>query len=217
MANSFQDDDREHAMRQLFQLDKDDAEGRSGIDAHLDINGVRLPFELKTTSKGSVTTVRDFGYDHIEKWQDKHWLIGFFVKGREYYKYGSPAMMKPWINTKEEYIRPDFEIANIASEKIGIEDMHQILGKKSVYSYDDARKLQKKQYTKEQYYNLQDQKNGYSPERMLEITRERARYLVKRGSTLNNPHIPFSYFKDWEEITTNHAQRLRELVRQHLT
>ncbi|WP_293079190.1 hypothetical protein [Okeania sp. SIO3B5] len=53
---------------------------------------------------------------------------------------------------------------------------------------------------------------GYSPERMLSILRDRCQYLIERGSTLNNPHIPASYFKNWERITTNHAQRLRELV-----
>ncbi|MEB3341199.1 hypothetical protein [Okeania sp.] len=53
---------------------------------------------------------------------------------------------------------------------------------------------------------------GYSPERMLLILRDRCQYLIEKDSTLNNPHIPASYFKDWEQITTNHAQHLRELV-----
>lgn len=53
---------------------------------------------------------------------------------------------------------------------------------------------------------------GYSAERMLLILRDRCQYLIERGSTLNNPHIPASYFKGWERIIANHAQRLRELV-----
>jgi len=32
------------------------------------------------------------------------------------------------------------------------------------------------------------------------------------GSTLNNPHIPASYFSGWEHIEDDHAARLRELV-----
>lgn len=48
---------------------------------------------------------------------------------------------------------------------------------------------------------------------MLEILRDRCRYLIKRGATLNNPHIPGSYFENWEKITEHHAERLRELVR----
>ena len=61
-----------------------------------------------------------------------------------------------------------------------------------------------------------DLDGGYSPERMLSILKDRCQYLIERGSTLNNPHIPASYFQGWERITTNHAQRLRELVAQAL-
>jgi hypothetical protein len=48
---------------------------------------------------------------------------------------------------------------------------------------------------------------------MLEIVKDRAQYLIERGSTLNNPHIPFSYFDGWTEITKNHAEQLRAMVR----
>ena len=215
MAGNFQDDDREEAMRALFDLYKDDNEGRDGVDAHLDLDGRSVPFELKTTSKGSVTTVRDFGPDHIEKWKDKHWLIGFFIKGREFYHYGSPSMMQGWIKSKEEYIAPDFMLAELASQKLSTEDLYQIMEEKAVYSYEDAKGLQKMQYKKDKYIELQDVENGYSPERMLEILQDRAKYLVARGSTLNNPHIPFTYFNGWVEITDNHAQVLRELVRDY--
>lgn len=215
MAGTFQDDVRENAMIELFGLYKDESEGRSGIDAYLDLNGKLVPFELKTTSKGSVTTVRDFGPDHIQKWKDKHWLIGFFMNGKEYYKYCSPAKMAEWIGAKEEYIRPDFELAEIAPSKLSLLDMYHILGEKPKYTYQDARKLQKNQYKKEKYVELQDVKNGYSPDRMLEILRDRAKYLMSRGSTLNNPHIPFNYFNDLDPITDNHSDKLRELVEKY--
>lgn len=216
MAGNFQDDDREEAMRNLFDLYKDEDEGRDGVDAHLDIDGESLPFELKTTSKGSVTTVRDFGPDHIRKWRNKHWLIGFFKDGREYYHYASPAMMAEWINSKANYIRPDFTLADLASRHLTLNDMYQIMGEKTVYSYEDAKSLQKNQYLKAKYIELQDLDGGYSPERMLEIFKARSKYLIERGSTLNNPHIPFSYFKDWVEITDNHAEELRRMVRESL-
>ena len=51
---------------------------------------------------------------------------------------------------------------------------------------------------------------------MLEILKDRARYVIERGSTLNNPHIPASYFAGWEEIKRDHAIRLRALVREWL-
>jgi len=215
MANSFQDDDREEAMIVLFGLYKDETEGRSGVDAFLKIDGKIIPFELKTTSQGSLTTVRDFGPDHIQKWKHKHWLIGFFIKGQKYYKYGSPSMMTDWIKIKEKYIAPDFKIAKLVPAKINLDDMYQIIGKKDIYTYDDAKAIQKMQYKKKQYIQLQDLEQGYSPRKMLEIVKNRAQYLIERGSTLNNPHIPFSYFDGWKEITTNHAEQLRIMVREY--
>lgn len=216
MKNYFQDDSRESEMIELFQLVKDTSEGRLGVDAFLQLEGNRLPFELKTTSKGSVTTVRDFSPAHVEKWQGKHWLFGFYQGKNVYYKYASPSMMVPWIKEKVEYIRPDFELAEIVSKKLTLYDLYKICGKKELYSYKDVRRIQKKQYKKDKYLALQDIKGGYSSNRMLEILSDRAKYLMERGSTLNNPHIPASYFSDWEEITDNHAKRLRELVKQYL-
>ena len=61
--------------------------------------------------------------------------------------------------------------------------------------------------------HLQDLEGGYSPPRMLEILKDRSKYLVERGSTLNNPHIPRSYFKGWTEITENHAEVLKDMVK----
>jgi hypothetical protein len=213
MAKNFQDDSREEAMRELFDLYKDENEGRGGIDAHLELDGQAIPFELKTTSNGSVTTVRDFGPDHIKKWKDKHWLIGFFVDGREYYHYGSPSMMAGWIEEKEQYISPDFMLAELASEKLTMNDLHEVMEEKALYTLKDARSLQKKQYLNDKYIELQDLEGGYSPEKMLEILKDRSRYLVERGSTLNNPHIPKNYFKDWTEITENHAEILKGMVK----
>jgi hypothetical protein len=215
MAGNFQDDTRENAMRELFRLYKDESEGRSGIDAYLDLDGHVLPFELKTTSKGSVTTVRDFGLDHIEKWRGKHWLIGFFIGNREYYKYGSPDMMAQWIQDKGNYIASDLKLASLSSDNLKLDDMYSVLGKKVSYSYEDARSIQKMQYKKDEYISLQDVNDGYSPSRMLEIMKDRVTYLIQRGSTLNNPHIPLKYFIEWPEITEDHAEQLRKFVRIH--
>ncbi|MGH8884442.1 MAG: hypothetical protein ACRDYX_04580 [Egibacteraceae bacterium] len=84
------------------------------------------------------------------------------------------------------------------------------------YTLFDARLVQKNQYSAARYRDLMDLPEGYSRERMLEIIRERCRYLLKRGSTLNNPHLPGSYFEGWERITNDHASRLRQLVRRRL-
>lgn len=215
--NSFQDDTRENRMRKLFDLYKDETEGRSGVDAFLEIDGQTVPFELKTTSKGSVTTVRDFSPDHIKKWENKHWLIGFYINNREFYKYGSPLMMKEWIQSKEKYIATDFQLASLVSSRLTLRDLYQVVGKKSKYSYEDAKSIQKNQYLRSKYISLQDMESGYSPKQMLAILKDRVKYLVERGSTLNNPHIPLSYFDGWTEITENHAKQLRLMVKDYLS
>ena len=211
--SSFQDDQREHEMRELFGLIKGEAEGRSGIDAYLDLGSDLHPFELKTTSNGSVTTVRDFGHEHIRKWKNKHWLIGFYKNGTVAYKYGSPANMSGWIKEKEEYIAPDFALSDILRHKLDICDLHTILGEKSVYTLEDARRIQKKQYSAEKYRALMDQRGGYTPDTMLKILCDRAAYIIQRGSTLNNPHIPESYFREFPVINNNHIETLKQLVR----
>ncbi|WP_339465437.1 MULTISPECIES: hypothetical protein [unclassified Pseudomonas] len=216
MSGNFQDDAREKQMCELFNLRKDETEGRSGIDAFLDLESGSIPFELKTTSKGSVTTVRDFGLDHIKKWKGKHWLIGFFHAGNNYYVYGSPCAMAPWIASKETYIAPDIALAAIAASKLSLSDVFDALGRKDVYSIEDAKALQKKQYSAARYLELMDRSFGYSPERMLEILKERTIYLMTRGSTLNNPHIPLSYFEGWVRIEKNHANELRALVLEYM-
>lgn len=121
--------------------------------------------------------------------------------------------MEGWILDMEEYVRPDLVIAAHAPKLATLELLGEVLGKKDTYAYEDARSLQKKQYSTKEYLELMDVPNGYSPNRMLEMLRARCRYLVERGATLNNPHIPPAYFKEWEKITKKHAQRLRELVR----
>jgi len=174
-----------------------------------------LKFELKTTSTGSVTTVRDFGPDHIKKWKGKHWLIGVYdARGKpKYFLYGSPDAMKPWIYEKADYVKPDFELSEIISDKLSLEDLYSILGKKEKYTLKDAQLLQKKQYSKEKYLKMMDVKGGYTPKKMLQILKDRSEYLMKRGSTLNNPHIPALYFDGWPKIKKDHAKTLRKMVK----
>lgn len=210
-----QDDRRENELMTLFKLQKPVNATRSGTDAVLYFNERYIPFELKSTTSYSVTTVRDFGLSHIQKWQGKHWLFGFYSKDGttlNYCLYGSPQAMEKWISEKEAYILPDYKLAQLAPELLTINVLYEILGQKQVYTLEDARRLQKKQYTIEQYRNQMDLTQGYSPERMLSILQDRCRYLIERGSTLNNPHIPASYFQGWKPITENHAPRLRKLV-----
>ncbi len=212
-----QDDVREKRLIDLFNLSSPANPVRHGTDAVLRIDNVEYEFELKsaTTAKGGVSTVRDLGPDHIEKWANQHWIIGFFEGGKlTNCRYGSPDNMAPWINEKWEYIRADFEMAKYVPDHTTLRTMHKILGKKAIYTRADAKKLHKNQLSAARYTELMDIEGGYTPNRMLEIFKDRARYVIKRGSTLNNPHIPLKFFNSWSLITEDHALRLRELVRE---
>ena len=194
----------------------------------LRLDGHTLEFELKsvTATKGGLTTVRDFGPDHIAKWKNKHWLIAVYADGKLLHcKYGSPAQMAPWIEQKWNYIKADFELAEYVPATIGMNTLDIVVGSKEVYSLADAKQLQKAQYSAGKYIQLMDifthgqngmKPSGYSKGRMLEILKDRVKYVIERGSTLNNPHIPESYFVSWIEIKRDHAAHLRQLVREWL-
>jgi hypothetical protein len=216
-----QDDRREAEVRELFGLGEPEGRSRGDTDAELLLDGVMLPFELKSTTdpRRSVTTARDVSVRHITMWRGKHWVFGFYKPDGvtlEYCVYGSPQLMQPWLQKMEEYVGPDLLLAEHLPQLLTDEIMDEIVGRKDVYTLEDAQAIQKKQHKKAEYLALMDIEGGYSPERMKSILRDRARYLILRGSTLNNPHIPGSYFSGWERIESNHAERLRELVAESL-
>lgn len=211
-----QDDIRENKLIDLFNLERPPVQTRHGVDAILNLDGNSYEFELKsvTTTGGAMTTVRDFGRDHIEKWKSKHWIVGVY-KGDVLTSclYGSPEAMAPWINDRWEYIRPDLELAQIAPRHLELEDMYAIIGEKSEYTLADARKLHKNQYSTAQYREAMQGQDYISPNRMLNIFQDRLRYVIERGSTLNNPKVSKDYLSKWPEVKSDHAATLRELVR----
>jgi hypothetical protein len=214
-----QDDVRERELIQLFNLRVPKNRKRGDTDAYLHIGKQKLPFELKSTTSSSVSTVRDFGADHISKWKDLHWIFGFYTKeGTEllYCHYASPAGMAPWIKKMEQYVWPDVVLAERASKHLSQDTLHEIFGIKDIYSREDAQRIMKQQWGAQEYESAQDLGSGYSEKRMVEILRKRCEYVIKRGATLNNPHIPKSHFKGSEKITEDHAERLRKMVRDYL-
>ena len=121
---------------------------RSGIDAYFDfvVGGRRytVPVELKSTTVGSVSTARDVGPEHIEKWRSRVWLVGFYdsdgVTLKRMLALG-PDGMEPWISRIERYIAPDFLLGERAAKKLGIDDLHIVCGEKSAYTLEDAQAL----------------------------------------------------------------------------
>lgn len=215
-----QDDARENQMINLFNLVVPEGLGRSDIDARLPIDGLLIDFELKSTTGQSVSTVRDFGPDHIKRWRDGlHWLFAFYDKRGEkllYCIYASPADMEPWIASKERYIASDMLLAERLPEKVTKDTVVELLGEHDCYTLVQARSIMKQQWSTEQYIAFQDIPSGYSLQAMVEILQMRARYIILRGSTLNNPHIERGFFDGFDRITEEHASVLRQKVRDYL-
>ena len=199
-------------------------DGRSGVDAFLDFtaDGKRYsaPLELKSTTGGSVSTARDVGPTHIEKWRSLVWVFGFYDHSGgeiEHLLALGPPEMEPWIGRVESYIAPDFAIGKQAALRLTLEDMHIVCGEKSVYSIDDAKALHKRQWGNSRYEQEKDLVSGYSPQKMLEILKQRSEYLHHRGATLNNPHIPRGFFRQVKahmvDVKASSATRTKRVVR----
>ena len=217
-----QDDDREREMVALFNLTVPEHRGRADIDAYLDMpDGTELPFELKSTTKSSLSTVRDFGPEHIAKWANLHWIFAFYSsepKLKHCY-YASPADMAGWIGGKEDYVRPDMILATLASRLVDDDVLSEVVGSGEEFTLQEARDIMKNQWSLARYEAFSDLPGqSFSRDRMRELLQERCAYVIRRGATLNNPHISETYLLDQglEPITKNHAIRLRELVHAYL-
>lgn len=215
---SFQDDSREKEIRSLFNLSEPENRNRQDADAVLYLASSCVEFELKSTQTGgSITTARDVGFNHLQKWKEKHWLVGVYNENQiQCVYYLAPRLLLPWIIEKENYIKLDYSIAQLLHKKINIREMYELIGQKKIYSYEEAQGIQKNQYKKIEYEKMMDLDNGYSPEKMLSILHDRAKYLILRGYTLNNPHISNKIMISGVKITANHIGRLRSLVEAEL-
>ena len=198
-----QDDEREIEMRRIAGLQKKG--GRSDEDAHLceieDHDDV--PFELKSSTNDSVSTGRDIGHEHLRRWNELDWLVGFYLDDdgdlvlNELYHF-QPGELD-WFGEKEDYIEPDYELLAIAAENLDDDAVSRIFGDEESYGYDDVKRVLKQQkmypsgerLKKAMIEEMADLPGTrFSRERLLEILRHRVRYLIHRGGTLNNPHIP---------------------------
>lgn len=225
-----QDDERERELVRMFNLAWDPAHQRSGTDAllELDVDGraYRFEVEVKSSTGATVSTARDVGMEHIQKWRQKLFVIGFYSKDArrpelQHCLCLTPVDMEPWIASVEARILIDFKIALRASRKLSLDDLFDVCGEQATYSLGDAKRLHKQQWTTEEYAAALDTTDGsqarMSQSTMLEILRLRSKYIAERGATLNNPHITKAHlekFAGTERVVTgsNWAERIRQVA-----
>lgn len=225
-----QDDERERELVRMFNLEWDPAHQRAGVDALLDIavdgRRVRFEIEVKSTTGDTVSTARDVGMEHIQRWRGMLFVIGFYTKEARRPELKSclcltPIDMEPWIASIENKILIDFKIAARSSHKLDLDDLFEVCGEQSTYSLEDAKRLHKQQWTSAEYEAALDTTELGLPRisqlNMLEILQLRSRYIAQRGATLNNPHITKAHLKPFfgtdREVAGNAwASRIRELA-----
>ena len=197
-----QDDERERELVRMFNLDWDPAHQRAGVDAVLDVDVDGRPYrfevEVKSSTGTTVSTARDVGMEHIQKWRRKLFVIGFYSKEArrpelQHCLCLTPVDMEPWIASIEAKILIDFKLALRASRRLLLEDLFEVCGQQETYSVEDAKRLHKQQWTAEEYAAAQDTVVGLerriSQAKKMEILQLRSKYIAERGATLNNPHV----------------------------
>lgn len=232
-----QDDERERELVRMFNLAWDPAHQRAGVDALLDtsIDGRNYQFEVevKSTTGDTVSTARDVGMEHIQRWRRMLFVIGFYSKDARRPELNrclclTPVDMEPWIESIERKMLIDFKIAARASRRLQIDDLFDVCGMQNSYSIQDAKRLHKQQWSPAQYESSLDTSEDGLPRisqlKMLEILQLRSRYVAERGATLNNPHVTKAHLRPFfgtsREVPGNAwASSIRDLaaafVREH--
>lgn len=211
-----QDDERERELVRMFNLDWDPAHQRTGVDAVLaiDFKGVsyRLDVEVKSSTGTTVSTARDVGMEHIQRWRRMLFVVGFYSREArrpelQHCLCLTPVDMEPWIASIEAKILVDFKLALRASRRLTLADLHDICGTRETYSLDEAKRLHKQQWTTSEYNAALDVTvDGHlrmSANKMLELLQLRSKYIAERGATLNNPHITKAHLDTF--VGTNRA------------
>jgi len=196
-----QDDTREQEMLRIFGLRQDLNTTRDGTDAFIRLeNGKTEQIELKSSTKDTLVTARDFGRNHINSWRKKHVLGSFYDKGGnniEWSIFIPNKFLNLWLDKQLEYIFYDIEISNQLEKLLKSSENLQnitssIFGAENYFNETDLKRLMKKQYSKLEYEEITERvgrKRVISRKNMSSAVLDRILYLLDRGSTRNNPHI----------------------------
>jgi hypothetical protein len=210
-----QDDQRERAMVGALNLQVRADRARHEEDAYLDVQVDgrlhRLLFECKSSPEAQdFGTGRDTGLKKLEQWSSFHFVFGWFV-ARDNLPirmwYGSPRMMRKWIDDEIAYIEPDILLSNLVPTKVGDDAVTVLFGDKHEISYTEMHRVMKDSWNAKQaedrpdlYALNADLNRGrtrrdylYSRNSALKAVRDRTAYLLDRGTTVNNRKIPHRY------------------------
>jgi hypothetical protein len=225
-----QDDERERELVRLFNLAWDPGHQRSGVDAILWLahrgRELAIEVEVKSTTKDTVSTARDVGMDHVRRWRRKLFVIGFYSRDARRPELQrclclTPLDMADWIDGIAVKVELDDRIAQRSRAALGLADLYAVCGERSAYPVSTARTILRQQWTAQRYADAADAVDEHgelalSPAAMLEVLRERALYIAKRGATLNNPHITSRhlarFFGTGREIDSDWAARIRAIA-----
>jgi hypothetical protein len=210
-----QDDLRERSMVLALGLQSRPDRARHEEDAHLDVvvNGesTRLLFECKSSPESQdFGTGRDTGIRKLDQWTSFHFVFGWFVSRDNLpirMWYGSPRMMRKWLDDEIAYLEPDILLSNLIPSKVDAEAVTVLFGDKERISYSEMHKVMKDSWNakasagRPDLYALNADINRgkarkdhlYSRDAALKAARDRAAYLLDRGSTVNNRKIPCRY------------------------
>ena len=213
-----QDDERENAMVNALNLQRREGRARHEEDAHVDWEEGgrtdRLLFECKSApAKKSFGTGRDTGLRKLEEWRSYHFVFGWFearsaVPLRMWY--GSPRLMREWIEGEIAYVQADLALAKLMPTKVDDDAAEILFGDKQEISYTEMRAVMKNywnanaaQALPSRYDTYADLRRGrrsddrlYSRDVGLKAAQDRVTYLLKRGVTVNNRKITSKYVID---------------------
>lgn len=115
-----QDNSREDYLVKLFGLEGNSS--RIGWDARDQYGN---EYEIKTTTKSTVSTARDLGYAHLDKWSKHFWIIARGqqqISGFQYEKiyFLAPSQMAGWIGSIRTRLDNDMKIVNKTLELVDV-------------------------------------------------------------------------------------------------
>ena len=191
----------------------------------------RLLFECKSAPEDSpFGTGRDTGLRKLGQWATFHFVFGWFL-ARDNVPirmwYGSPRMMRSWLEAEKQYLEADLILLEIMPSKVDDDVVAALFGEGTEFTFDQINRVMKDQWAPrlgearpDRYADYADirrsrrrSENLYSRDTAFQAAKDRTAYLLKRGGTVNNRKIPNGYvIANCRELDSRHWVRSLELA-----